>query len=97
MALRRRSVSRSAFRDCSGRDLAHRVDAGVGAGGAVDGDRVADDVACGFFDFLPLRTVRVGSTRALPAAVGGAVVGDGEFVAFHDGFLGARFNHHNHH
>ena len=40
----------AAFRG-SGGHLAHGVDAGVGAGGAQDGDRMADDVAGGLFDF----------------------------------------------
>jgi hypothetical protein len=67
-----------------GGDLAEGVDAGVGAGGAEDDAGVGDDGAGGFFDFALDGVDAGGFGLALPAVVGGAVVGDGEFVAFHD-------------
>jgi hypothetical protein len=62
-------------------DLTLGVHAGIGAGGAVDGDGMIDDLAGG--DFNDALDGADGFGLALPAAEHGAVIGDGEFVAFH--------------
>ena len=56
------------------RDLAERVDAGVGAAGAVDGDRFLGDLADGVVEGA---LDRWQAGLELPAVEVGAVVGDG--------------------
>ena len=60
------------------RDLAVGVDSGIGAAGAVDDDAAAAQAREGLLDVI---LHGVASGLALPAAEGGAVVGDEEFEA----------------
>ena len=63
-------------------DKPFRMHASVGTGAAVDPDRRTFDVGEGFLDDL---LDAQGVILVLPARVGGAVVGDDDFVlAFHD-------------